>query len=129
MKGAASDRDYLVACAAVSAAFAVGLGAYGAHGLAVEQSILDIWKTGVAYQMWHALGAIAAVWLASVRSGHMHTLCRVAGWALLAGSLAFSIALYFFVIHAAVPVQGLAPAGGMVMIAGWLMIAFAALRR
>lgn len=123
------SRDYLVAAAAVSAALAVGLGAYGSHGLAVEQSILDIWKTAVAYQMWHALGTIAAAWLASVRSGRTQSICRTAGWALLAGSLAFSGSLYFFVINAAVPVLGLAPAGGMAMIAGWLLIAFAALRR
>jgi len=122
-------RAYLVSAAALSAALGVALGAYGSHGLAVDQSLVDIWKTGVTYQMIHALAALAAQWLASTRTGAMHKLCKVAGWALLLGSWAFSGSLYFFVIDGIVPIQGLAPAGGMVMIAGWLMIAFAALRR
>lgn len=123
------ERAYLVSAAALSAALGVGLGAYGSHGLAVEQSLVEIWKTGVSYQMIHALAALAAQWLASTRTGSMQKICKIAGWALLFGSWAFSGSLYFFVIDGIVPIQGLAPIGGMAMIAGWLMIAFVALRR
>lgn len=122
-------RDILSAVAALVAAAAVGLGAYGAHGLAVDDFLLDVWRTAVAYQMWHALGAFACVWLASRKSGRAATLARVSGWLLMMGALAFSGSLYLFVLIGDVPVQGLAPAGGMIMISGWALLAVAAIRR
>jgi uncharacterized membrane protein YgdD (TMEM256/DUF423 family) len=129
MSAGENDPDVLVAAAALSAAGAVGLGAYGAHGLAVDQSLVDIWQTAVAYQMWHALGAVAAAWLSIRRAGRAGRFARAAGWIMIAGSLAFSASLYGFVINGIVPVPGLAPAGGIAMIGGWLLVAFAALRR
>lgn len=122
-------RDILSAVAALVAAAAVGLGAYGAHGLAVDDFLLDVWRTAVAYQMWHALGAFACVWLASRKSGRAATLARVSGWLLMMGALAFSGSLYLFVLIGDVPVQGLAPTGGMIMISGWALLAVAAIRR
>jgi len=129
MTGTESRRDYLIAAAALSAAAAVGLGAYGAHGLGKDPSLIDIWQTGVAYQMWHALGALACGWITARRSGRNAMLGRVSGWLLIGGSLAFAISLYAFVLNGNVPVQGLAPFGGMIMIAGWLLIGVVALRR
>lgn len=123
------EREVLCALAALTAAAAVGLGAYGAHGLAVDDFLLDVWRTAVAYQMWHALGAFACVWLAGIKSGRASTLSRIAGWLLILGALAFSSSLYVFVLMGDVPVQGLAPAGGMIMMAGWAMLAVAAIRR
>lgn len=126
---ASSRPDYLVAAAAVTAAAAVGLGAYGAHGLHVEQSLIDIWETAVNYQMWHALGAFAAASLAFRRVGRTRLICLLAGWLLLVGALAFSASLYLFVINGIVPIEGMAPAGGTMMIIGWLCLALAALKR
>jgi len=125
----ALSRDYLLAAAALSAAAAVGLGAYGAHGLGTNQSLVSIWKTGVAYQMWHALGVFACAWMATRRTGRIAILARISGWMLLAGSLAFAASLYIFVLNGIVPIAGLAPTGGMIMIAGWMLLGIAALRR
>ena len=122
-------RSYMTAAAALTAAAAVGLGAYGAHGLHVEQSLIDIWHTAVNYQMWHALGAFAAASLAFRRAGRTRLICLLAGWLLLVGALAFSISLYLFVINGIVPIQGAAPAGGTLMIIGWICLALAALQR
>ena len=122
-------RDYLCAAAAVMAAAAVGLGAYGAHGLHVDDSIKRMWETGVAYQMWHALAAFAAAWLASRHSGKWAAAARLAGWMFIIGSLLFSSSLYWFVLNGIVPVPGAAPVGGMAMIGGWLILAVTALKR
>lgn len=122
-------RDYLCAAAALLAAVAVGLGAYGAHGLHVDESIKRIWETGVAYQMWHALAAFAAAWLATRRDSGTAKAARAAGWLFLAGSVLFSGSLYWFVLAGIIPVPGAAPAGGISMIAGWLLLAFTALKR
>lgn len=129
MTGTGPGRDYMCAIAALSAACAVALGAYGSHGLAVDQSLIDIWKTGVSYQMWHALGAFACALLTAGRSGRARLHCRIAGWLLIAGSLAFAASLYLFVLRGEVPIAGLAPSGGMVMITGWGLLAVALLRR
>ncbi len=122
-------RDYLSAAAALLAALAVGLGAYGAHGLHVDESIKRIWETGVAYQMWHALGAFAAAWMATRRSGGIAKAAHAAGWLFLIGSVLFSGSLYWFVLDGIVPVPGAAPVGGIAMIAGWLILVFAAFKR
>ncbi|WNK00474.1 DUF423 domain-containing protein [Thalassospiraceae bacterium LMO-JJ14] len=129
MTESALSRNYLLAAAALSAAAAVGLGAYGAHGLGTDQSLVGIWKTGVAYQMWHALGVFACAWVATRRTGLTATLARISGWMLLVGSLAFAASLYIFVLNGIVPITGLAPTGGMIMIAGWILIGISALRR
>ncbi len=123
-----SARDTLFAAAAIVASIAVGLGAYGAHGLAVEPNIVRIWETGVSYQMWHALGAIAAAFLANTRSGRYATIARLAGWAFLLGSGLFAGSLYWFVLNGIVPVPGAAPLGGIMMISGWIALAVVALR-
>jgi len=122
-------RDYLCAAAALMAAAAVGLGAYGAHGLHVDDSIKRMWETGVAYQMWHALGAFAAAWIAVRRSGIAAKAANAAGCLFLIGSVLFSGSLYWFVLAGIIPVTGAAPAGGIFMIVGWLILALAALSR
>ncbi len=122
-------RNYLAAGAGLSAMIAVGFGAYGAHGLDVNDTLRGMWETGVAYQMWHALGALAASWLASTRHGRTRKLVNLAGWCLVAGSFAFTGSLYFFIIDGIFPIPGLAPVGGTVMMAGWLGIVYGALRR
>ena len=80
MTAQAAEREPLCALAAIAAAAAVGLGAYGAHGLAVDDFLLDVWRTAVAFQMWHALGVFACVWLASRKSGRAASLARISGW-------------------------------------------------
>lgn len=122
-------RDYLCAAAALLAAVAVSLGAYGAHGLHVDESIKRIWETGVAYQMWHALAAFAAAWMATRRSAGAAKAAKIAGWLFLIGSILFSGSLYWFVLAGIIPVPGAAPTGGISMIVGWLLLASAALKR
>lgn len=129
MSARASGRDTLAAVAALMAAAAVAGGAYGAHGLHVDASIKAFWETAVAYQMWHCLGAFAALWVASRRDGRAAMLARLGGWLMIIGTALFSGALYVFVLDGIVPVQGMAPMGGMAMIAGWVLVAVAAFCR
>ena len=46
---------------ALSGAIAVGLGAFGAHGLAerLDTRQLEVWRTAVHYQMFHAVALLA----------------------------------------------------------------------
>lgn len=123
------SRDYMLCVAALFGAAGVGLGAYGTHGLHVDDSIRRIWETGVAYQMWHALAAFAAAWLATRRTGRWATAARLAGWLFLGGTVLFSGSLYCFVLNGIVPVAGAAPTGGAAMVLGWIALAVSALNR
>jgi uncharacterized membrane protein YgdD (TMEM256/DUF423 family) len=74
---------------AVSAFVAVAAGAFGAHALRARLSpeLLAVFETGARYQMYHALGLIAAAWAAARWPG---TLPQLAGWLFLAGTVLFS---------------------------------------
>jgi len=128
MSGHSSSPNYLVAAAALSALIGIAIGGYGAHGLNANESLTGMWETGVTYQIWHALGAFAASWLASTREALTRKIMTAGGWFLLLGSLSFSGSLYSFIIDGILPVLMLAPIGGTVMILGWGGIVFGALR-
>ena len=109
----------LIVFAAVNGATAVVVGAFAAHGAGPAAKTLL--TTGAQYQMVHALLALACgLW--GVR------LAVVAGWLASAGGFVFCLALALLArLH--LPVMGaVAPVGGVLMIAGWLLLIFAALR-
>jgi uncharacterized membrane protein YgdD (TMEM256/DUF423 family) len=118
---------------ALLAALAVGLGAFGAHGLKtlVEQNKfsakdLETFHTAVQYQMIHALGLILVGLLAAARPSG---LLDAAGWTMLAGVLVFSGFLYAYVATGTKFFAMLVPIGGVAFILAWLSVAIAALRR
>jgi uncharacterized membrane protein YgdD (TMEM256/DUF423 family) len=118
---------------ALLAALAVGLGAFGAHGLKalVEQNRfsakdLETFHTAVHYQMIHALGLILIGLLAATRPSGMLDL---AGWTMLAGIIVFSGFLYAYVATGVRPFAMLVPIGGVAFMIAWLAVAVAAIRR
>lgn len=113
----------VAAAGALLAAIAVALGAFGAHGLADVLTVerLATFETAVRYQMFHALGLLAVAALGQEA-------VRAAPW-LLAGSLVFSGSLYLLVFTGAGWWGAVAPVGGLLQIAGWLILAAAVWRR
>ena len=108
----------IAAFGAGMAGVAVGLGAFGAHGLKamLGPEALGWWQTGVQYQMWHAL-ALLALGLAGGE--------RAKGPAMLlgGGALLFSSTLYAMALGAPRLLGAVTPLGGALMIAGWLWLA------
>lgn len=121
-----------IAAGAISAALAVGLGAFGAHGLEdrVEPSELEIWKTGVSYHFMHALGLVLLGLFLGQRELRTpnSTGGTAAGWCLLLGSIIFAGTLYAMVLGGPRILGAITPIGGLLMIVGWLAFARAALR-
>jgi len=115
----AMDR-LLFAAGALSAAIAVGTGAFAAHGLKARLApeALAVFETGARYQMYAALGLLAAAWAAA----------RWGGGLLLAGSLLFSGSLYALAVTGLRWLGAVTPLGGVAFIAGWVLLAVAALR-
>jgi uncharacterized membrane protein YgdD (TMEM256/DUF423 family) len=121
--------------AALLAATAVGLGAYSAHGLqehlvsvghaAGLTKRLDWFETGVRYHMAHALGLLLVGVLAS-RQGSSSAL-RFAAAAFVVGIALFSGSLYVMTLAPAdwSWLGAVVPLGGLSLIVGWLVVAFA----
>lgn len=107
--------------AALFGVLAVAMGAFAAHKLqgSLSAGQLAAVQTAVQYQMWHALALLA---VARMQRG------RWQQWAtafFVAGILCFSGSLYVLVFTAWRPGL-LTPVGGVLLIAGWLTLLFAA---
>jgi uncharacterized membrane protein YgdD (TMEM256/DUF423 family) len=116
-------RSLFLMLAALCAFTGVGLGAFGAHGLKTVLSpvLLETYKTGVTYQMWHALGLA----LISVLQQQTPTekLLRWAGWLMFTGVLLFSGSLYLLALLNLKWLGMITPLGGVSFLAAWLCIA------
>lgn len=98
--------------AAVSAAIAIGAGAFGAHGASSPQAA-EWLRTGGLYQLIHAVAAIS---LANVARGPAILL--------LAGATIFALTLYAMALGGPRWLGAVTPIGGTLMIAGWLWTAW-----
>ena len=96
----------------------VGAGAYGWHSLGENDSIRQIFMMGVDYQMWHALALTGVAWIASQAAFKTSKLPLFAGLAFSLGIILFSGTLYLYALIGYVIVEGAAPAGGWLMMAG-----------
>ena len=116
------------AAGAILAGVAVAAGAFGAHALhhQLEQADqLGNWETAVRYQMWHALALILFAFVREQRQGGGSSI----GWLFLVGTTLFSGSLYALALG--VPstyVWPLTPAGGLLILIGWVIFAVGSLR-
>ena len=114
---------------AVMAAIAVGLGAFGAHGLKalVSPAELETFATGVRYHFYHAF-AIGFAALLAGRVGCDASRLRTAVICFAVGILLFSGSLYLLSLRDVhgLPVAFLGPitpVGGLLFIVGWVFLA------
>lgn len=117
----------LMIAGAVNGMLAVALGAFGAHGLKEKLSpeMLDVFKTGVQYHMYHAL-ALLLVALAASKLGDG---VKWPGRLFLTGIVLFSGSLYVLSISDVKWLGAITPFGGVCFIAGWLLFAHAAYKK
>jgi uncharacterized membrane protein YgdD (TMEM256/DUF423 family) len=111
--------------AALVLASATGLGAYTSHGLETVLAPAELGAVGTAvqYQFYHGLGLLGVALLADRLAG---AATRVAAWLMFAGTLLFCGGIYAHYLLGFAGAAVLAPFGGSAMIAGWLVVAFAA---
>lgn len=113
---------------AINACISVALGAFGAHGLKgiMDQKYLDIWETGVRYEMYHALGLIAI----GILSGTLKSsaLLSWSGWLMLIGIVLFSGSLYVLSLTRISVIGAITPIGGVAFLASWILLAIAAVK-
>jgi len=108
--------NWLVIAAALSGALAVGAGAFGAHGASGQA---QAWlKTGGEYQLIHAVAALVAAQIGA----------RGPGWLFVAGAFVFAGTLYLMALGLPRWLGAVTPIGGVLLIAGWLWLAWSAAR-
>lgn len=111
----------LAVFAALNGAMAVALGAFAAHG--AGPAVKTLLTTGSHYQIVHALLALAcAAW------PNRERLTDLAGWLGAIGGLVFALALWLIALLSLPAMGAVAPIGGVLMIAAWLLLGFAAFR-
>jgi uncharacterized membrane protein YgdD (TMEM256/DUF423 family) len=122
---AAMDRTFLL-MAAVAGFLGVSLGAFGAHGLRARLSpdMMAAFQTGVQYHLIHA-AALLAVSAIAVRT--TSRMVPMAGWLFILGIVLFSGSLYVLAISGVTRLGMVTPVGGLAFLAGWALLAIAAL--
>jgi len=110
-------------------AVAVGLGAFGAHGLKnhLDAYLMSVWEKAVFYHFVHALG-ILAVSLAARAGGMPAAAASRVSWFLFAGILLFSGSLYTLALTRVSTLGAITPLGGVAFIAGWVWLAVEMIR-
>jgi uncharacterized membrane protein YgdD (TMEM256/DUF423 family) len=112
---------------ALSACLSVAAGAFGAHALRARLApeLLAVFETGARYEMYHAIGLLAAGYACGRFGGSASS---GAGFCFAFGTLVFSGSLYALALTGVRALGAVTPVGGLAFLAGWLLLAFAALR-
>lgn len=119
--------------AAFAGALAVGLGAFGAHGLKkiFSPEILQTWETAVKYQFYHVLALLA---VGILYDRFANTLINWAGRLFIAGMIIFSGSLYLLCFAKNGEwgmdwIGAITPVGGVCFILGWLFVLGGVMRK
>jgi len=128
------SKNPFLLIAGISGALAVTLGALGAHALKhyMAPEALLSYEVGVRYHVYHSL---ALLFIALMHKQDSSKLLRLAGWLFVAGIICFSGSIYILSTRAFTGIETisfivpLTPIGGLLFIAGWLMLAVAAVKK
>ena len=107
----------------VSGFLAVALGAFGAHGLKSQLSpeMLDIYETGVFYQLIHSVVVFALGLSAKEKFNKSAIFFSI-------GMLIFSFSLYLYSVTAVMLFAFITPFGGVSLLIGWVLAVYAGVK-
>ncbi|KIO75481.1 membrane protein [Pedobacter lusitanus] len=122
----------IILTASFFGAVAVILGAFGAHGLKsmISADQLAIWAKGIEYQFYHTFALLFLSTFARFRN----KLVDIAYYCFTIGILFFSGSLYLLATREVLQlswvniVGPITPLGGLLLVAGWISLFFAALK-
>jgi len=110
--------------AGISGFLGVALGAFGAHGLRniLSVEMIEIYKTGVLYQLIHSVVLLALALTVGSSFG-------LSKWFFLAGIILFSFSLYLYAVTGTLLFAMITPFGGVCFLAGWLSLVVIAVKK
>ncbi|MFY8004047.1 MAG: DUF423 domain-containing protein [Chitinophagaceae bacterium] len=128
-------NNLFLKAAAFLGALSVALGAFGSHGLKkiLSTELLAIFETAVKYQFYHVFGllAIGILYITNPANGWL----SLAGKCMIAGITIFSGSLYLLCYaKQAMPslakiIGPITPIGGLCLIAGWVFLLLAIVKK
>ena len=115
-------KTKLFALGALFGGIAVGLGAFGAHGLqGMPANILKNWEIAVRYQFWHALVIMILALTSDIFKDSL--LNRISSLFTI-GIIIFSGSLYCLALGAPKWLGAITPIGGIGLILGWATLIY-----
>ncbi len=118
-------QKLILTAGAVLAMLSVGIGAFGAHALKdmlAASGRSDTFETAVAYQFYHSLGLlIIGILMYHIPNRYL----QFAAWSHIAGVFLFSGSLYILCLTAQTKWGAVTPLGGLLFIAGWVLLVVA----
>lgn len=108
--------------AGIFGALAVGIGAFGAHGLEATLTAngrLETYETAVKYQFYHTL---ALLLLGILMLNLSHDYFSWAAWSFIIGTVIFSGSLYTLSLTNITWLGAITPIGGLALIVGWVFL-------
>lgn len=120
--------NWFLIIAAVSGFLSVATGAFAAHALkaALSSEGLDVFTTGVTYQMNHALALLAVGMLYGVWSERAWLVASGVCFIAIAGTILFSGSLYALTLTGMKWWGPVTPLGGVLLLGGWCALGVAA---
>lgn len=122
------ERLFLI-LAGVNGFLAVGLGAFGAHGLRSSLATaadgarrLEVWQTAAHYHLAHAFALGLSAYLCTRTSA---SAAVATGFLFQAGIVLFSGSLYVLTLTGVKALGAVTPFGGLCFLAGWGAVVWA----
>ncbi len=125
------SRSRLFVVSGLLGAAGVLLGALGAHGLhelLLQRQAASIWQTAVFYHLVHTVGLLALASLTRDATARPPAALRGAALCWVAGIVLFSGSLYGLALGGPRALGPVTPAGGLLLVAGWVLVAVHGLR-
>jgi uncharacterized membrane protein YgdD (TMEM256/DUF423 family) len=119
-----NTQKFWIIISAVSGFLGVAFGAFGAHYLKSQLSpeMLEIFKTGVFYQLIHSIVLLAVSFIGEkiyLKSNKFF----------LGGIMIFSFSLYLYSLTSVKFFAMLTPIGGVLFLTGWIFLIITALKK
>jgi len=104
----------------LSAFLSVAFGAFGAHALKekISPHFLEIFQTGVHYQMFHSLALLFLGLFTIQKNIHLNA----SGWFFFCGIILFSGSLYILSLTGIRSFGMITPFGGVCFLLGWMIL-------
>ncbi|BAP17549.1 DUF423 domain-containing protein [cyanobacterium endosymbiont of Epithemia turgida] len=112
-------KVFMIAGSALAGLGVVG-GAFARHSLKnrLSDHALDIFETGIKYQMYHSLALLLVMLLLTIKQNYPFSLLW-AGYGFLVGIFIFSGSLYALSLTGIKWLGAITPIGGVAFIVGW----------
>ena len=112
---------WIIKTGIIFSALSIVIGAFGAHALEnIIADKIDIFKTAVQYQIFHALALI----LVGIISKSFLINLDVIAYIFICGIILFSGSLYLISIYKISVLGIITPIGGTLYIVGWLLLLY-----